>query len=161
VSEPSPVARSTFAIGGAAAVVVALLGGVLTDIGPWYYSLRQPPWKPPDWAFGPIWTVIFTTTVIAGARAWTLATPRERGHLVQLFALNGVLNVLWSALFFRFQRPDWALVEVFALWLSVLALVLYSLPIHRLSAWLLTPYLIWVSIAAALNYEVVRLNPLG
>lgn len=67
----------------------------------------------------------------------------------------------WSALFFRLQRPDWALLEVGLLWLSILGLILLSARRSPLAAWLLTPYLLWVSFAGMLNFSVVRLNSIG
>jgi tryptophan-rich sensory protein len=73
--------------------------------------------------------------------------------------LNGFLNLLWSLLFFRLHRPDWALEEVATLWLSIALLILVLVRTARLAGLLLAPYLVWVSIAALLNFEVVRLNP--
>jgi benzodiazapine receptor len=147
------------AVAAAAAVVVAGAGGALTDLGPWYYGLRQPPWKPPDWLFGPAWTTIFALTAVAGAQAWRrIADPATRRRVLALFAVNGVLNVLWSVLFFRLQRPDWALVEVVLLWLSIVALIVALVPHWRPAGWLLAPYLLWVSFAATVNAAVVYLN---
>lgn len=147
-------------IAAVATCLVAGAGAALTDLGPWYRQLVQPAWKPPDWAFGPIWTLIFTLAAVAGVMGWRAAPDESSRHwLLALFALNGLLNMLWSALYFRLQRPDWALVEVVALWLSVLALIVVLAPYSSLSSWLLAPYLIWVAIAAALNLATVRLNP--
>lgn len=141
------------------AFVVAVVGGLTTDTGPWYQSLRQPPWKPPDWAFAPAWTAIFALAALAGARAWQAErAPRWREGMLALFLANAFLNVLWSLLFFRLHRPDWALWEVALLWLSVLALIVYVAPRSRAAAWLLVPYLVWVAFAAWLNLAVVRLN---
>jgi tryptophan-rich sensory protein len=141
------------------AVATAALGGTLTDIGPWYQSLRQPAWKPPDALFGPAWTLIYGFTVASAVIGWRRAPDRKaREWLIGLFALNGFLNVLWSLLFFRLQRPDWALVEVVALWLSIALLMLVLRRYARISSLLLVPYLAWVSFAAALNAAVVRLN---
>jgi tryptophan-rich sensory protein len=79
-----------------------------------------------------------------------------------LFTLNGALNVLWSLLFFRMRRPDWALIEVGALWLSIVALLVYCGRLQRRAIALLLPYLLWVSFAALLNASVVELNaPFG
>jgi tryptophan-rich sensory protein len=75
-----------------------------------------------------------------------------------LFALNGFANVLWSLLFFRLRRPDWALLEVFGLWLTIAALMLFLARTSRLASSLLAPYLAWVSVAALLNYDVARAN---
>ena len=147
----------------ATAVAVAGLGALSTDLGGWYQSLQQPGWKPPDWAFGPIWTVIFALTALAGLKALD-ATPDRRARRVILAALllNGVLNILWSLLFFRLRRPDWALVEVGFLWASVALLIVVLGRHSRTAGVLLVPYLVWVSLAAALNAAVVRLNgPFG
>lgn len=78
--------------------------------------------------------------------------------LIQLALVNGVLNVAWSGLFFTLQRPDWALYEVPALWLSILALVLFLRPISTPATLAMLPYLVWVAFAAVLNYVVVDLN---
>jgi translocator protein len=142
-----------------AAVGVAVLGGLMTELGTWYYGLRQPAWKPPDWLFGPAWTVIFALVAVAGIQAWERAPDRAaREWLLALFALNAFLNVLWSLLFFRLRRPDWALVEVGFLWLSIVLLIVVLARRYRPAAWLLVPYLAWVTFAAALNAAVVQLN---
>jgi translocator protein len=142
-----------------AAAAVAALGTSVTDLGPWYQSLRKPSWQPPDWLFGPAWTVIFALTALAGALAWNAAPDGiARTRLLALFALNALLNVLWSELFFRLQRPGWALAEAVLLWLSVLLLVFSAGRHSRSAGWLLVPYLAWVSFAAALNLAVLHLN---
>lgn len=147
-------------VAAAAAVAVATLGSIATDLGPWYQGLRQPVWKPPDAWFGPAWTLIFALTAWAGARAWLrAATAGERRRVLWAFGLNGLLNVLWSWLFFRGRRPDWALAEVALFWLSIVALIVLARRIDRGAALLLVPYLAWVTFAAALNAAVVRLNP--
>ncbi|MBK8767966.1 MAG: tryptophan-rich sensory protein [Burkholderiaceae bacterium] len=150
-------------IAAASAVAVAMLGALMTDLGPWYAALRQPAWKPPDWVFGPVWTTIFSLAAIAGVNGWRRAPDREsRERMLLLFAANAFLNVLWSLLFFRLHRPDWALAEVPLLWLSVLALIVVLARFARPAAWLLVPYLVWVAIAALLNWQTVRLNgPFG
>ncbi len=149
----------TIAVAALATLGVALAGGLLTKIGPWYRGLRKPSWQPPDWAFGPAWTLIFGLTAWAGVLAW-LRAPDDGSRLliVVLFAINGGLNVLWSYLFFTRQRPDWAMGEVALLWLSIVALIVALAPISTLSALLLAPYLLWVSFASYLNWTVVQLN---
>jgi tryptophan-rich sensory protein len=146
-----------------AAALVAVVGGLMTDLGPWYAQLRQPAWKPPDWAFGPIWTTIFALAAAAGVSGWRHAAGRPaRELMLALFALNGFLNVFWSLLFFRLHRPDWSLLEVPFLWLSVLALMVWMWRHARAGTWLLVPYLVWVAIAALLNWRTVQLNaPFG
>ncbi len=142
-----------------AALAVAAIGGTVTDLGPWYRGLMKPTWQPPDAAFGVIWTVIFALAAASGVMAWRNAQSAfNREWIIGLFALNGFLNVFWSLLFFRLHRPDWALVEVTAFWLSIVLLMVFLARLSRGASALLAPYLVWVTIAAALNYEVVRLN---
>jgi tryptophan-rich sensory protein len=146
-------------VAAAAGVVVAGTGMTLTDLGPWYQGLREPSWKPPDAAFGVIWTTIFALAAAAGVVAWRHArTPSGRHWILALFAINGFLNVLWSLIFFKLRRPDYAMVEVAFLWASILSLIIALYRRSALASALLAPYLVWVSIAAALNYEVVVLN---
>lgn len=151
------------AAGALCAVAVAGLGGAMTDTGPWYLALAKPPWQPPGWIFGPVWTVIFACCAWSFAEAWAAAGSRSmRATVLWLFGFNMFLNIAWSALFFAWRRPDWALIEVVLLWLSIAALIRVLLPLSRRAALLLLPYLVWVGIAAALNWEVVRLNgPFG
>jgi translocator protein len=150
-------------IAGTLALVTALVGGTITVLDGWYYGLRQPGWAPPDYMFAIIWTAVFAFIALAGVFAWEKAqTRREIEITIGLFALNGFLNLAWSFLFFRMQRPDLALYELIALWLSILALIIFCGRFSRISALLLLPYLIWVSIAGVLNYQVVQLNgPFG
>jgi tryptophan-rich sensory protein len=142
------------------AITVGGIGGAVTEIGPWYFSLIKPTWQPPDWAFGPIWTLIYITTGIAGVRAWRLGDSRQRRLFLIALLINCGLNVLWSLLFFKMQRPDLALIEVVALWLSIVPLILLPLRYSPRSSLLILPYLAWVSVAAYLNLTIVRLNGL-
>lgn len=144
-------------------VVVAFVGGALTTLGAWYDALERPKAQPPDWAFGPAWTVIFALSAIAAVLAWRDAsTPGARHAIVALYLANGALNILWNVFFFTRRRPDHALVEVAFLWLSILAPIVVFWSFSQTAALLLVPYLVWVSFAAYLNYEIVRLNrPFG
>ncbi len=144
----------------AATVGVLGTGGALTKVGPWYYGLAKPSWQPPSWLFGPAWTLIGGATAWSAVLGWEASRSRsERGTLIGLFAVNGVLNVAWSLLFFNRRRPDLALAEVVPLWLSVAALLLAMTRLSRGAAWLMAPYLGWVGFAAYLNLAIVRLNP--
>jgi len=146
-------------VAAAAAIGVAVLGGTLTDTGPWYQELRKPAWQPPDWLFGPAWTVIFALATASAVYAWRGAENRaDRDWVIGLFTLYGFLNVLWSLLFFALRRPDWALVEVALLWLSILMPIVLFWRFARPASLCLFPYLMWVSFAAILNLTVVRLN---
>jgi len=138
---------------------VAILGGLATDLGPWYQALKEPFWKPPDIAFGPIWSTIFVLSGMAWVGTKYLTTDTVLlSRLNVLFWLNAFLNLLWSILYFRFQRPDWALYEAIFLWLSVLAILLTIRKVSTKYSLYMWPYLIWVSIAIVLNWDTVRLN---
>jgi translocator protein len=143
--------------------LTAAAGAALTDIGPWYASLRHPPWKPPDAAFGVIWSLVFTLCAISAALAWQAASGRaQRQRVLWLFGLNALLNIAWSGLYFGLRRPDWALVEVALLWLSIIALMAGLWRLSRWASGLLLPYLLWVTVASFLNAATVRLNgPFG
>jgi tryptophan-rich sensory protein len=146
------------------AVVVTLLmlgfGGATTRVGQSYRDLRKPPWNPPDWLFGPAWTVILGLAAWAGVLAWTHArSADEHLRIGVLFAVNIVLHTLWSPLFFNLRRVDWALIEACFLWLSIAALIAGLTPISALAGLLLSPYLLWVTFAVVLNFAIVRLNP--
>jgi tryptophan-rich sensory protein len=128
----------TIVVAGLIAVGVAGLGGLMTEIGPWYRNLRKPPWQPPDWLFGPAWTLILGMAAAAGVLAW-----------------NGAADSAG-------RSPDWAMVELPVLWLSILALIFGLAPFSTTASWLLTPYISWVSFAGCLNFAIVRMNaPFG
>lgn len=144
------------------AVGLLLIGGLMTPRDNWYASLNKPVWQPPGWAFGPAWTIILGLAGWSGVIAWKAAAgPAEQRAILILFAVNGLCHFLWSPLFFKLRRPDWALIEVPFLWGSILALVIGLWPISQGAALLNLPYLAWVSFAAFLNLTIVRLNPRG
>jgi translocator protein len=145
-----------------AAVIVILMlgvGGWMTTIGPWYRDLRKPAWNPPNWVFGPAWTIILGLAAWSGVLAWSSASSAaEYVRILVLFGINILLHMLWSPLFFNLRRPDWALVEIPFLWLSIVALMLGLAPLSTAAIWLLLPYLLWVTFAAFLNLKIVRMN---
>jgi translocator protein len=152
-------------IAAAWAIILGGVGGALTDIGPWYRELKKPRWQPPDWLFGPAWTTIL------GLAGWSFyigltsaPSPEARTAVFALFGANFVLHFLWSPLFFKLRRPDWALAENVLLWCSVTALmvVLPRVAGDSFAGWLNVPYFIWVSFAFVLNGMIVKLNaPFG
>jgi tryptophan-rich sensory protein len=153
-------------LAGAVFWVVALggLGVLATDLSNWYYALRKPAWQPPDFLFGPVWSTIFLLAGVALVLGWVSAsaTPSNRLALVVAYVVNGALNTTWSVLFFRLRRPDWALLEVGLLWLSIAAMIVILWPLSRVAALLVVPYLAWVSFATVLNRAIIRLNgPFG
>ena len=154
----APASKKPALIAVLLVLVVGGIGGAATEIGPWYLQLVKPSWQPPDWAFGPVWTIIYITTSIAGVRAWRNADAQEKKYFLAAVLMNCVLNILWSVLFFKLHRPDLALMEVGALWLSVLILTVLPWSYSRASTWLMVPHLFWVSTAACLNLSIVKLN---
>ena len=141
------------------AILLGGVGGVLTEVGAWYARLRKPAWQPPDWAFGPVWTIILGLAAWAAVIGWHAAiSDRDRADLLIVYAVNFVCHLAWSPLFFKLKRPDWSLVEVVFLWASVVAMIVVLVGLSSFAAWLIAPYIVWVSIAAVLNRAIVRLN---
>lgn len=144
-------------------VIVAAAGASMTSRDDWYFNLKRPRLQPPDWAFGPAWTVILALAAASAVFAWRDAPDAvSRGVVVALIALNGALNILWNVLFFAQRRPDRALVEVVFLWLSILAPILFFRSFSPTASLMLVPYLLWVGFASYLNLAIARLNaPFG
>lgn len=141
------------------AVFLGGFGGLMTPIGPWYHNLRKPALQPPNWLFGPAWTIILGLAAWSAVVAWNAAPdPAARTSVIILFVTNAVFHAGWSPLFFRARRPDLALIEVVFLWASLVALVVGLWPISHLASLLIVPYLLWVSFASWLNAAIVRLN---
>jgi len=141
-----------------ACVLLVASSGAIFRPGDWYRTLAKPSWTPPNWLFGPAWAVLYLMIAVAGWRVWE-RTPGEAVVLpMAVYAVQLALNAGWSAVFFGLKRPDWALAELACLWLSILANIIVFYPLDPLAAWLLLPYLAWVSFAGALNGAVWRLN---
>jgi tryptophan-rich sensory protein len=136
------------------------LGSQLTVVAlePWYAGLKKPAFNPPDWVFGPVWSLLYLLMAIS---AWLVWRQRERAAVRLPLALFGVqlaLNVAWSGCFFYLQRPGAALSEIAVLWLAILATMLTFFRVNRAAGALLVPYLLWVSFASVLNFAIWRLN---
>jgi len=141
------------------AVILGGVGGLATEIGPWYKNLKKPSWQPPDWLFGPAWTLILGLAAWAAVLAYNGASSDAgRTAVVILYSVNLVFHFVWSPLFFKFKRPDLALIEVVFLWGSVLAMCVALRQYSVTASWLVAPYLAWVSFAAVLNLMIVKLN---
>ena len=141
---------------------MALAGGLLTEVGPGYESLTFPRLRPPNWLFGPAWTTIYICVAVGGVLAYDAAQEPQRRLLIALFVVNSLLNVVWSPLFFKWRRPDWALYELIPFWLSIAAIVATAYSIRPLAAAFLGVYLAWVTFAGWLNWRIVALNaPFG
>lgn len=132
--------------------------GAIFMPGDWYEGLAKPSWNPPNWLFPIAWAVLYATIAVAGWMVWRRAGFAGAALPLAIYGVQLLLNAGWSAVFFGLRRPDWAFAEVLLLWLSILATILAFHPVHAGAAWLLVPYLCWVSFAAVLNFSVWRRN---
>ena len=126
--------------------------------GEWYAGVAKPSWNPPNWIFGPVWSLLYTLMAVAAWRVWRKAGFRGSGQAMAAFGIQLVLNAAWSWLFFGRHRMDLAFVEIIALWVAILATMIAFHRIDRPAAWLLAPYLAWVAFASVLNGTLWRLN---
>jgi len=144
----------------AASFGAAALGGWATasSVGTWFVTLNKPPWNPPSWLFGPVWSVLYTLMAIAAWRVWRHADSPDRSIALRLFVAQLALNALWSWLFFGQRRPDLALMNIVLLLLLLIAVQSRFWRIDGIAAWLWAPYLAWVCFASALNASIWWLN---
>lgn len=140
--------------------LVALVGSVAAgSSSAEYLGLRQPPWAPPSWLFGPVWTALYVLIAVSGwlvwrtAGSWSAARTELGVYLGQL-----ALNALWPALFFGFGLYGLAVVEIVLLVIAVVLNIVLFHRRNRLAAWLLVPYLAWTVFATALNTSIWMLN---
>lgn len=126
--------------------------------GEWYASLNRPWYAPPNWLFGPVWTILYFMIATAGWLVWKTRRSGKIAGAMTLYGCQLILNSAWSCLFFGLQRPDIALVEIVILWLVIVATVVAFRRHSRRAALLLIPYLMWVSFASVLNYGFWSLN---
>ena len=141
---------------------VAGLGSLFTTPqvvdGGWYDTLNKPFFSPPSWLFGPVWTVLFLMIAAAGWLVWRRGGFSGARTAMGLFAAQLALNLLWSGVFFGLQAPGLGLVEILILWAAILATILAFRQKSLVAAFLLVPYLAWVTFAAALNAGIWLLN---
>ena len=148
--------QSCMALAGfiALAFIAPLLSAGL-NTGTWYHTLSLPAWAPPGWLFGPVWTALY---VLMGIAAWGVWRRRGWTTPLKLWLIQLALNAAWTPLFFALHLPGLAFAELVVLWLAIMATLYAFGQVESWSAWLLTPYLAWVTFAAVLNYEIWRLN---
>lgn len=139
------------------ACIVAASSGAIFRPGAWYDSLAKPSWRPPNWLFGPAWTVLYVMIAIAGWLAWKKAGLFSLP--LALYCVQLVLNAAWSGIFFGMRRMDLAFAEVLVLWVAIAATIWAFAGVDTTAAWLMVPYLAWVTFASVLNLAVWRLNP--
>lgn len=131
----------------------------VTGVESWYQTIQKPSWNPPNWIFGPVWTTLYVMMGIALFLVWKEDTSEELKKIaIALFAVQLTLNFFWSFIFFNQQQPGWALVEIIAMWFFILLTIFAFAQVNKTAAWLLVPYISWVSFASILNYTIWQLN---
>lgn len=140
---------------------VGILGSIFTipSITTWYSHLNKPIFNPPNWIFGPVWTILYFLIGISLYLILEQKLKKERNVILSIFSLQLFLNFLWSIIFFGMHLPMLAFVEIAFLWGSIIWLVVNFWKFSKLAALILVPYLCWVSFAAILNLTVAILNP--
>ena len=135
----------------------AYIGSRFT-VGEWYADLSKPSWNPPNWLFGPVWTVLYLLMAISAWLVWKKAGFQGAAVPLIIFLVQLVLNAAWSWLFFGLHEIGIALIEIVVLWLAILICTILFWRIIAISGILLVPYLMWVAFAAVLNYKLWHLN---
>jgi benzodiazapine receptor len=138
----------------------AAIGAIFTtrSVNTWYVQLRRPEWTPPNWVFGPVWTILYMMMAVSAWLVWRSSTLSETGAALALFGMQLVLSFLWSVVFFGLRRIGAAFGEILILWTMIVATAVAFLPISLLAAWLLIPYLLWVMFASYLNFRIWQMN---
>jgi len=131
--------------------VIGLSGGIFTDTGPWYQSLRKPSFTPPNWVIPVVWNILF---LLIGLSGGFMYFQSERRSYFIVYGVNLVLNFLWSLIFFGLKSPAWAFIELIVLWVTIAALIVLAWKRSRAATYLLVPYLTWVSFAGVLNFFI-------
>jgi tryptophan-rich sensory protein len=142
-------------------VVVGALSGYFTESGVngWYMLAKKPWFNPPNWIFAPVWTTLYVLMGIALFLVWRSEADKTiKQTAILLFAVQLILNFFWSMIFFKLQQPGWAFIEIISMWVMILLTILWFGKISPMAAWLLVPYISWVSFASVLNYSIWRLN---
>ncbi|MEP9402823.1 TspO/MBR family protein [Sphingomonas sp. VNH70] len=143
-------------------LLLGFLSGRMVPVGSenrWYQLLTLPAIRPPDWAFPMVWSTLYILMGVALALVLNARGARGRGVAVALFAVQLLLNLAWTPLFFGLHQVTAALVLIVTLWAAALATTIAFGRIRPLAAWLLVPYLAWLTVAAALNWQIDRANP--
>ena len=151
--------RSALALGAfTGAVASAAAVGAVSQPDRWYRSLKKPPFNPPPAVFPPVWTALYGLMAVSAWRVWRKPKSPERTAALALWAGQLGLNAAWSWIFFARRRPGAALVDLLGLHGFISAYLAKARKVDRAAAWMLAPYLAWVSFAGLLNEEIVRRN---
>lgn len=147
-----------------AVAIPLIVGGLsgfftVTGVESWFQTINKPTWNPPNWIFGPVWTTLYAMMGVALFLVWKSETNVVlKKTAIILFSTQLVLNFFWSFIFFNQHQMGWALVEIIALWVFILLTIFAFANVSKLAAWLLVPYISWVSFATILNYTLWKIN---
>ena len=139
--------------------LAGVIGSLFTfsSIPNWYAALVRPSFSPPNWLFAPVWTALYALMGIAVYLVY-MHKKKPRNAALLAFGAQLLLNMLWSVVFFGWNSIQGGLIVILLLWLAIIWTIMKFYPIDRFSAYLLVPYLLWVSFAAVLNYYIFILN---
>jgi len=147
------------------AITIPLLIGfsssffTISEIDSWYQTIQKPSWNPPNWIFGPVWTTLYILMGIAFFVVWKSQERKEiKRTAIFLFLLQLVLNFFWSIIFFDQHQIALAFAEILVLWIMIVLTIFAFAKISKPAAWLLIPYISWVSFATILNLTIWQLN---
>jgi tryptophan-rich sensory protein len=130
----------------------------VSSVGGWYLTIQKPTWNPPSWVFGPVWVTLYALMGVAAAIVWQRQDVRGASLAIWIYAVQLLLNVLWSFLFFGLKNPGIAFAEIVALWIAILMTTVLFWKVSSFAGALMLPYLAWVSFALYLNFTIWRLN---
>ena len=143
-------------------VSIGAISGLFTasNVETWFVTVAKPSFNPPSWLFGPVWTTLYVMMGIAFFLVWKNETVQKsiKQKAIILFTIQMLLNFLWSFIFFQQHEIGWALVDIILLWIFILLTIFSFAPISKTAAWLLVPYISWVSFATILNFAIWQLN---
>lgn len=158
---PRPAQR--FA-GALVSVLIALAAGLIGNflgmdaISTWYAGLEKPAWNPPNWIFGPVWTLLYILMGVAAYVVWEQKKDSARRGALVVYGVQLLLNAAWSIIFFTFKQPAIAFGEIVLMWLAILVTIVMFWRIKPLAGILLLPYIAWVTFATVLNFAIWQLN---
>lgn len=137
------------------------IGSLFTTpaISTWYATIQKPSFNPPNWIFAPVWTLLFLLMGISLYLIWSRGfRDKETKIALVIFSTQLLLNILWSILFFGLQSPLYAFIEIIILWMAILLTIISFYKISKTAAYLLLPYIAWVSFASVLNFSILIIN---
>jgi translocator protein len=146
-------------------IVICQLAGFIgsfftvSSVSTWYLTLNKPIFNPPSWLFGPVWISLYFLMGLSLYLVWNKGLKSRHSKItISIFGIQLFLNTLWSIIFFGFKLPLIAFIEIIFLWMAILVIIIYFYKMSKTAAYLLVPYILWVSFAAVLNFFIYYLN---